>query len=119
MSGPQEECQTDTKSKSQTHCLKHTRNSSRESSATIYELQKIMNIEVPLDVQHFKSYELKKKHEHKCSILNVNKFKTKPPFHKWSIPYDRGKTNTAFVEKNHESSAVCRCFSEKPQRKLS
>ena len=47
MSGPQEGGQTDIKSKSQKHCLKHTRNSSRESSATIYELQKIMNIEVP------------------------------------------------------------------------
>ena len=41
------------KSKSQKHCLKRTRNS-RESSATIYKLQKIMNIEVPLNVQHLK-----------------------------------------------------------------
>ena len=68
MSGRQEEGQTDTKSKSQKTLLKNTRNSSRESSATIYELQKIMNIEVPLNVQHFKTYELKKKHEHKCSF---------------------------------------------------
>ena len=67
MSGPQEQGQTDTESKSQKkkHCLKRTRNSSRERSATIYELQKIMNIEIPLNVQHFKTYELKKKHEHK------------------------------------------------------
>ena len=52
MSDPQEEGQTDTKSKTHKHCLKRTRNSSRESNATIYELQKIMNIEVPLNVQH-------------------------------------------------------------------
>ena len=49
------------------------RNSSRESSATIYELQKIMNIGVPLNVQHFETYELNKKHEHagsfKCPLL--------------------------------------------------
>ena len=68
MSDPQEEGQTDTTSKSQKHCFKRTRNSSRESSATIYKLQKIMNIEVPLYVQHFKTYELKKKHEHKGSF---------------------------------------------------
>ena len=95
MSGPQEEGQTDTKSKSpqnkkqkqktktkkqkqktknkkqknKKHCLKRTRNSSRESSATIYELQKIMNIGVPLNVQQFKTYELKtKKHEHEGSL---------------------------------------------------
>ena len=46
------------------------RNSSRESSATIYELQN-MNTEVPLNVQHIKTYKLKKRHEHagsfKCS----------------------------------------------------
>ena len=59
MSGLQEEGQTDTKSKSQKHCLNHTRNSSRKSSATMYELQKIMNIEVPLNAQHFKTYKLK------------------------------------------------------------
>ena len=46
------------------------RNSSRESNATVYELQKIMNIEVPLNVQHFKTYELKKKHEHTGSLKN-------------------------------------------------
>ena len=46
MSGSQEEAQTDTKSKSQKRGLKRTRNSSTESNATIYELQKIMNIEV-------------------------------------------------------------------------
>ena len=68
MSGPQEEGQTDTTSKSQKYCLKRTRNSSRESSATSYELQKIMNTEVPLNAQHFKTYELKKKHEHKGSF---------------------------------------------------
>ena len=39
--------------------------------------------------------------------LNVHKFKTKPPFDKWSTPYDRGLKNTAFVVKNDESSAVC------------
>ena len=63
MSGSQEEGQTDTKSKSQKHCLKRIRNSSTESesSATIYELQKIMNIQAPLKVQHFKTYELEKK----------------------------------------------------------
>ena len=68
MPGPQEEGQTDTKSKSHKHCVKHTRNSSRESSATIYELQKIMNIELPLNGQHFKTYKLKKQHEHKGSF---------------------------------------------------
>ena len=67
-----------------------------------------MNIEVPLNVQHFKTYE-----------LNVYNFKTKPSFDKWSIPYDRGLQNTAFIEKNDESSAVCRSFSEKPRRNLS
>ena len=61
MSGSQEGGQTDTKSKSQKHCWKHTRNSSTESTATIYELQKIMNIEAPLNIQHFKTYELEKK----------------------------------------------------------
>ena len=45
MSGSQGEGQKDTKSKSQKHCLKRTRNSLRKSSATIHELQKIMNIE--------------------------------------------------------------------------
>ena len=55
-------------------------------------------MEVPLNVQHFKTYELQKKHEHKA-LLNVHNFKTKPPFDKWSIPYDRGLQNTAFVEK--------------------
>ena len=33
------------------------------------------------------------------ALLNVCNFKTKPPFDKWSIPYDRGLQNTAFVEK--------------------
>ena len=75
MSGFKKEGKTDTKSKSQKHCLKRIRNSSRKSSATIYELQKIMNIEAP---------------------LNVHNFKTKPPFDKWSLPYDRGLQNTAF-----------------------
>ena len=68
MSGPQEGDQIDTSHKSQKHCLKCTRNSSRESSARIYALQKIINLEVPLNVQHFKTYELKKKHEHKGSF---------------------------------------------------
>ena len=68
MSGPQEEGQTDTKSKSLKHYLKRTRNLSKESNATIYELQKIMNTEVPLNARHFKTYELKKKHEHKGSF---------------------------------------------------
>ena len=58
MSGSQEEGQTDTKSKLQKRGLKRTRNSSTESNATIYELQKIMNIEAPLNVHHFKTYEL-------------------------------------------------------------
>ena len=31
--------------------------------------------------------------------LNNHNFKTNPPFDKWSIPYDRGLQNTAFVEK--------------------
>ena len=31
--------------------------------------------------------------------LNVHDFKTKIPFDKWSISYDRGLQNTAFVEK--------------------
>ena len=35
--------------------------------STINELQKIMNIEAPLNVQHFKTYELKK-YEHKGSF---------------------------------------------------
>ena len=43
------------------------------------------------------------------ALLNVHNFKTKPPFDKWSIPYERGLQNTAFVEKN-ESSTVCRSF---------
>ena len=50
------------------------------------------------------------------ALLNVHNFKTKPPFDKWSIPYDRGIKTTGFVEKNDESSAVCRSFSEKPRR---
>ena len=58
MSGSQEEDQTDIKSKSQKHCLKRTRNSSTESTATIYELQKIMNIGAPLNIQHFKTYDI-------------------------------------------------------------
>ena len=44
----QEEGQTDTKSKSEKHCLKRTKNSSKESSAAICDLQKIMNIGAPL-----------------------------------------------------------------------
>ena len=39
-----------------------------------------MNTEVPLKVQHFKTYELKKKHEHKGSY--IHNFKTKPSFDK-------------------------------------
>ena len=53
------------------------------------------------------------------ALLNVHNFKTKPPFDKWSIPYDRGLQNTAFVEKMMRASAVCRSFSEKPRWKLS
>ena len=54
----------------------------------------------------------------KYILLNVHNFKTKPPFDKWSIPYERGLQNIAsFVE--NESSAVCRSFSEKPWWKLS
>ena len=77
-----------------------------------------MNIDAPLNVQHFKTYELKKKHEHTDSFKCHN-FKTKPPIDKWSKPYDRGLKNTGFVEKNDESSAVCWSFSEKQQRKRS
>ena len=61
-----------------------------------------MNIEAPLNVQHFKNYELKKKKKKKNytnikAPLNVHNFKTKPPFDKWSISYDRGLQNTDFV----------------------
>ena len=48
----------------------------------------------------------------------VHNFKTKPPFDKWSIPYDGGVQNTAFVDKMTRA-LPCRSFSEKPRRKLS
>ena len=82
MSVSQEADHIDTKSKSQKHCLKHTRNS-RKSSATIYELQRIISIEIPLKVQHFKTYELK--NDEREGSCNIHNFKTKPPFDKWSI----------------------------------
>ena len=63
-----------------------------ERSTTIYKLQNIINKEAP---------------------LNFRNFKTKPPNDEWSTPCDRALQNTAFVKKNHESSAVCRGFSEK------
>ena len=40
----------------------------KRKQCKIYELQKIMNTEVPLNVQHLKTYELKKKHEYKGSF---------------------------------------------------
>ena len=46
------------------------------------------------------------------ALLNVQNFKTKSPFDKWSILYDRGLQNTAFCRKNNEISAVCQSFSE-------
>ena len=51
------------------------RNSSRESSATIYELQKIMDIEVPLNVKHFKPMNWKRSLKIQA-LLNVHNFKT-------------------------------------------
>ena len=115
-SGSQEEDQTDTKSKSQKHCLKRTINSSTESSATIYQLQKIMNIEAPLMSNIFKTYELKKKKSMNIKArLNVHNFKTKPPFDKWSIPYDiRGLQNPAFGEKWWELRRVSKLFRKAP-----
>ena len=47
--------------------------------------------------------------------LNVHNFKTKPPFDKWSIPYDRGLQNTAFVEKMRARPCV-RAFQKSPDR---
>ena len=43
-------------------------------------------------------------------LLNVHNFKTKPPFDKWSIPYDRGLQNTAFVEKMARAPPCVRAF---------
>ena len=44
-----------------------------------------MNMEAPLNVHNFKTYELKKIMNIKAS-LNVRNFKTKPPFDKWNVP---------------------------------
>ena len=85
----------------------------KKAVATICELQKIMNIEVPLNVQHFKTYELKKKQEIKV-LLNVHNFKTKSPFDKLSIPYDRGLHNTAFVEKMMRAPPCVGAFQKSP-----
>ena len=79
-----------------------------------------MKIEATLIVQHFKTYELKKKSMNMEAPLNVHNFKTKPPFDKWSIPYDRGLQNTySFCGKNDESFAMCWGCSEKSRWKLS
>ena len=65
-----------------------------ERSATIYELQKIMNKEAP---------------------LNVRNFKTKPPEDEWSTPsYDRALQNTAFVKKMMRALPWVGVFQESP-----
>ena len=46
--------------------------------------------------------------------LNVNSFKTKPPFDKFRIPYDRSLQNTAFVEKWWELRRVSEIFRKAP-----
>ena len=74
-----------------------------------------MNIieDAPLNVHYLKTGELQK-------IININaplnvcNFKTRPPFDKWSVPYDRALQNTSF-EKNDDCSAVCQRFSKKPR----
>ena len=51
------------------------------------------------------------------ALLNVHNFKTKPSFDKWSIPYDRGLLNTAFVEKKMRASPYCvRAFQKSSDR---
>ena len=48
------------------------------------------------------------------ALLIVHKFKTKPPFDKWSIPYDRGIQNTAFVEKTMRAPPCVGAFQKSP-----
>ena len=48
------------------------------------------------------------------ALLNVHNFKTKPSFHKWSIPYDRGLQNTAFVETMMRAPQCVGAFQKSP-----
>ena len=48
------------------------------------------------------------------ALLNIHNFKTKPPFDKWSIPYDRGLQNTAFVEKMMRAPPCVGAFQKSP-----
>ena len=48
------------------------------------------------------------------ALLNVHNFKTKPPFDKWSISYDRGLQNTAFVEKMMRAPPCVGAFQKSP-----
>ena len=50
------------------------------------------------------------------ALLNVHNFKTKPPFDKWSIPYDKGLQNTVFVEKMKRAPLCVRAFQKSPNR---
>ena len=48
------------------------------------------------------------------ALLNVHNFKTKPPFDKWSIPYDSGLQNTAFMEKMMRAPPCVGSFQKSP-----
>ena len=48
------------------------------------------------------------------ALLNVHNFKTKTPFDKWSISYDRGLQNTAFVEKMMRALPYVGAFQKSP-----
>ena len=48
------------------------------------------------------------------AVLNVHNFNTKPLFDKWSIPYDRGLQNAAFVEKMMRAPPCVGAFQKSP-----
>ena len=48
------------------------------------------------------------------ALLNVHNFKTKPPFDKWSMPYDRALQNTAFVKKMMTAPPCVGAFQKSP-----
>ena len=90
MFGSEEEGQAKIRSKSEKYSLKSTNHLSTASSATIYGLQKNeLDIKGLLNDHYFKTYELKEKTVNMKAPLNVRNDKTKPPFDKWSVPYDK------------------------------
>ena len=65
-----------------------------------------MNKEAPLNVQHFETYELKKKIMNIKTPFNVCNLKTKPLFDKWSVTYDKALENTAFLKEREGKKPI-------------